>query len=205
MLRIHFRLTSSHLSWSHAGHLNLVILYAGMGWLVEASASEHRIGATVLDPSPSISDCPGRGLLPKVTDCALMLRELNLPPTSKEMEMWEARADVCRECRDARFNPPRRWWPSCSSPELCSAGCGLLSSSRIWCLFQVSCSEGSAGTPWAQQVSVGPFFASHSMSKLTESNFSFSASFSTGKHLKGSTCPLSAQVCTLYCQERAFQ
>lgn len=47
ILSIHFRFISSHLSWSHAGHVNLMILYARTGWLVEASASEHRMGGMV--------------------------------------------------------------------------------------------------------------------------------------------------------------
>lgn len=50
---------------------------AGRGISLWAPYGCHGVA---LDPSPSINDCPGRGLLPKVTDSALML---NLPPTGK--------------------------------------------------------------------------------------------------------------------------
>lgn len=62
--KINFRFISSHLIWSQPGHPNLMILYVQTGWQVEASGRCHGVG---LDASLSISDCPGRDLLPIMT------------------------------------------------------------------------------------------------------------------------------------------
>lgn len=143
MLRIHFRFISSHLSdlvTNWAPQCNDLICsdrLAGRGIGLWASSRCHGVG---LDLSLSISGYPGRGLLPEVTDSALTLQ-------GAELASHKQRGDVCGECRDTPFKPPRRWLPSCSSPKLSSAGLGCYPAPGYGV---VSCSEGNAGILWVR-------------------------------------------------------